>query len=357
MRYYDLKISQPKSGKVWSVGTDGSFTLGAAATSFTSLLSTGKTNPGALNIEIDLTVIPFDTPQGKGSVRVWGVPLKALGQAANLNGADFEFRVGMAAGLPLAKPSQAGLIARGQVFQAFGNWQGKNQTLDLVLYPSAAADDLDISFRWPAGTPLSTALRATFTQAFPGFTSQVAISSQLTLPNDEAHHCTNLVQLANYIRGITLSIGQKALGSSYQGVAITVQGTTIIASDGFGTTRTPTVQLAFEDLIGQPTWIDPVTINFKCVMRKDIAVGSQVQFPSGVVAPYALTGAAAAYPNVPARAKSVFQGTFSVVEVHHFGNFRQADADSWVTAYNAVSLPAQTPQFISDLGLSAGGVA
>ncbi len=335
---------------------DGSFVLGNAATSFTSLLPTGAVNPGALNVELDVPVIPFDTPQGKGMMRIWGVPLRALGQASNLNGASFTLRAGMSAGLPLAKPQQAGLIVKGQIFQAFGNWQGTTQTLDLVLYPGAAAEQLDLSFRWVAGTPLSVALAATFTQAFPGFSQSIAISPNLTLPSDESAHYTTFPQFAKYIKRITTAFGQRAFGSSYRGVSMTIVGTTITAFDGIGTSRAPVTALAFEDIIGQPTWISATTVNLKTVMRADIAVGGEISFPPGVVSPYALTTAAAAYPNAPARSKTVFQGNFSVVEVHHFGNFRQADADSWVTTFNAVALENETALKIRNY-IAGSGVA
>ena len=350
MRYYDLRIYDAATGRVWSVAADGSFTLGNAATSFTSLLPNGNFNPGALNVELDVPVIPFDTPQGKGTVRVWGVPLRALGQAANLNGATFSLKAGMSAGLPLAKPQQAGLIVKGQIFQAFGNWQGVNQTLDLVLYPGVAADQLDISFHWRAGTPLSVALAATFAQAFPGFSQSIAISPNLTLPNDEAGHYTTLPQFAKYINRITRVIGQRAFGANYPGVRMATSGMTVMAFDGLGVPKAPVKALAFEDIIGQPTWIGPNKIQFKTVMRADIAVGGDISFPPGVVSPYALTTAAAAYPNVPARSKTIFQGNFIVVEVHHWGNFRQSDADSWTTTFVAVAGTA--PPVLANSGVA-----
>ncbi|HJS91646.1 MAG TPA: hypothetical protein VJ738_16890 [Steroidobacteraceae bacterium] len=339
MRFYDLKLLDPNTGKVWSTDSSGNFVLGKAVTTFTSYAN-GRVNPGALNLEIDIPVIPFDEVQGKGNITVWGVGLKTLSQSANLNGQNFELRAGMSAGLPLAKPAQAGLIVKGQVFQAFGNWQGVNQTLNLVLYPSLAADHLDISFLWPAGTSLASALAATFSQAFPTYQQKVAISANLTLAHDEAAHATSLGQFADVIRRLTQQAGSAIYGQFYPGVAISVSGQTIVAYDG--TQAPPAVQLAFEDLVGQPTWMEPATINFKTVLRADLAVGSQVRFPTGVISPYALTSSAAAYPNVPARSSTIFQGDFVVSEVHHFGNFRQADADSWVTAFSAFPVPKLT---------------
>jgi hypothetical protein len=38
------------------------------------------------------------------------------------------------------------------------------------------------------------------------------------------------------------------------------------------------------------------------------------------------------------RSSSAFKGKFFVKEVHHFGNSRQPDAESWATAYTAVAV-------------------
>ena len=338
MRYYDLKIYDGATGRVWAVSQSGDFVLGKSKTSFSSLRADGSYNPGALNLELDIAVSPFSLPQGYFTFRVWGIPLLALSHAANLNGALFELRGGMSAGLPLANPSQAGLLAKGQVFQAFGNWQGVNQTLDLVVFSGPDAVEVDIAFQWNVGEPLTTALRATFAQAFPRFSASIAVSENLTTRTPERGHWTSLAQFAKYINRITRVIGQKSMGANYGGVYITVQGTTLQAFDSGGIPTPIVKQLAFQDFIGQPTWIKQNTLNFKTVMRADLAVGSFVRFPARIVSPYAITTAAAAYPNVPARSKLVFEGQFWITEVHHFGNFRQADPNSWVTTFNASAI-------------------
>ena len=57
-------------------------------------------------------------------------------------------------------------------------------------------------------------------------------------------------------------------------------------------------------------------------------------------------GGFAQYTCVPATAaaksSTTFTGNFVITEVHHFGNFRQPDANSWVTVINAVVQPATT---------------
>lgn len=344
MRYYSITITDPSSGQVYlpdPVG--GGFVKGKAGPTFTSYAN-GQNIPGALNIELDMPVVAFDAPQGNGMVRIWGVGLQMIGQASDLNGAKITISAGMQKGLPLATPAQAGIIVQGAVYQAFGNWQGINQTLDLIVQASDLAPDNGIAFTWQSGTSLGDALSTTLSQAFPGYTADIKIGSNLQPPNDATQDGTykSLSQLSGYLRDISQKAGQSVYGDQYPGVMLTIVGNTIKVFDN--TQQQTPVKLAFQDLIGQPTWINPGTVNFKTVLRSDIAVGTPMQFPQGIVAPFALTSAAAAAPNSPARNKTVFQGVFTVVEVHHFANFRQPDADSWNTTFSAVPLPDLTTQ-------------
>ena len=342
MRYYDFAISSPTTGAVWIVTKAGSFAQGPSyATTFTSWVN-GANNPAAQNFEIDLPVAPYHVPQGKAVLRVWGVGLQQIGQAANLNGQNFKLLAGMKPGLPLTNPAnggdqsnQAGLIAQGQIFQAFGNWQGVNQTLDLIVYPGASDTNQDISWNWLKGTQLSSALAQCFKQAFPLYRPTIQIGN-IVAPGDDQGHYNSLTRLANHVFDMSVKYGTATYGDQYPGVNIVLNGDSIIATDSTQVISSTPIELKFQDLIGQPTWIEPNRISFKAVMRHDIQIGSLVKFPAAVISPYVLTTDAAAYPNVPARNKSVFQGTFFVNEVHHFGNFRQPDADSWVTAYTAV---------------------
>ena len=70
--------------------------------------------------------------------------------ASDLHLVDIEVWAGMEKGLPLAEPSQAGLIMKGSNFQPFGNWTGTAMTLELVLVAAAGTDGrpVAISFDW-----------------------------------------------------------------------------------------------------------------------------------------------------------------------------------------------------------------
>jgi hypothetical protein len=302
-------------------------------------------DPGALDINFDIPVTQLATPQGGFRVKISGPSLQMLGQASQLAGMHLTMSAGMSAGLPLANPVQAGIIAIGNVLASYGNWEGTNQTLDLLVNPGAPQNlfGTPVSFQWLAGSSLDNAISATLTAAFPGFKVQVFIDANLTLPNDEAGYYENLSQFASYLAGLTLKLGSQTY-QNYSGVQITYSGNTIIVYDGASTppgpAKTP-VALAFQDLIGQPTWIKPATVQFNTVLRANIGVGNRVTFPTGILAPYALTSPAAAAPGsaVQVNNRIVFQGAFLVNEVHHFGEFRSPDAGAWVTAFTATAEP------------------
>lgn len=339
MRFYDLVISDPVSKLVWQPSTTQlGLVKAAGGSTFTSYVN-GSTLFGALNIEFDFPVYPFANPQGNAGIRVWGVGLPMIGQAAQLAGQNFTLSAGMKQGLPLAKPAQANVIATGTIYKSFGNWQGTNQTLDLVVYPSSL---VNIAWKWPKGTSLQQAVQNALSAAFPTVKNYTFnISSGIVQDHDDGAQYYNLAQFATHILEVTQAIGANVFKGSvtpYPGVQIGFNGDTFSIYDTQG--AAPVTELAFEDLIGQPTWIDYNTVSFKTVLRADLSIGSKIKFPSAIVTPYALTSPNAAFPNAPAASKIAFQSTFLVNEVHHFANFRQPDADSWNTSFTAFQVAA-----------------
>lgn len=367
MRYYSLTVVDPASGQNIVLAAQGAATsvpaiansalgfalgTGPLVTSLQTAATTanpkliGTTNLAALNIEIDVAIAPLDVPgsESMSYLRIWGLGIRCISQAWNLNPVNnvfktFSLKAGMAKGLPLANPAQAGLILQGSIYQAFGNWAGTEQTLDLIVKAGPdTANDVGISFNWQKGQSLQSALAQTFSQAFPSYTAVINISDNLTAPSNQPAYHDTLENFAAYLTPYTRQLGQQTYGSSYGGVGIFAVGNFIYASDGQGPTPPKTVAIAFQDLIGQPTWIDANKLTFPCVMRGDINIADQVTFPVGVLPPYALTTPQAAQLNAPAAASSTFQGTFKVTEIHHYGNFRQADAASWNSTYVASAI-------------------
>jgi hypothetical protein len=345
VRYYSLTLVNQSTGKVWvPTATGDGFAQGGTGPTFSSLSPNGRTNPGALQIEFDIPVYSYDAFEGNAMITVHGVGLKMLSQSADLNGATFTLAGGMQPGLPLAtaafQDKQSGILLQGTVFQAFGNWQGTDQSLHLVCNPGAAnQNDQNINFNWAAGTPLANAINQALTAAFsPGYKIDTsAVTPNLVLSNAEHGHYTSLANFASVVKDLSLKIGNSLFGpnSNYPGVLITIQGNTIVAQDG---SKPPAAKaIKFQDLVGQPTWISAATVNFKTVLRADLAVGSRITFPTVVQPPFALTTTAAAVPNAPSSSKSAFQGTFTIQNLHHFASFRQPDGDSWATSIDAVT--------------------
>lgn len=295
----------------------------------------GQNDPGALNVELDVTVAPFAAPMGGSFVRVWGIPLQQISQAANLNKKTIEVYGGMAAGLPLANPAQQGLLARGSVWPAFGNWIGTDMTLDLILQapftgsnlPALQSKPPNLVHNWQAGQPLGNALKTALSTAFPGFTPVMKISPKLVLPYVDTGFYKTLESYAGYIKQISRSI----LGfDSYPGVNIAMQGKNIVAYDGTQSQGNGK-QIEYKDLIGQPTWLGLNTVQVKTAMRADIMVGDTVKLPQTLAT-------ASASSASQFRQSSVFQGTFLVQQVRHIGNFRQPDGASWVTVIDCASM-------------------
>lgn len=335
MRYYSISITNPNNGQLVVPQAFASLNLGASYTSFAN----NQTYTAALDVEIDAFVADFDTPSSDAGayVRIWGVSLQEIQQSANLNGFNVTVKGGFQKGLPLANPKQNGVLFTGTVFQCIGNWIGTAMTLDLIVLPGnstntdpQASPPPNISFNWPVGTPFSAAIQQCMQTAFPKppYTVNVAVSPNLVCPQGDQHHVASDIQsFSNYINGLT----QPIIGGKYQGVRIFQSGNTIDVTDLTQASGTPTTIL-FQDMIGQPTWIDVATIQVKCPMRADIKWGSQIKMdPLGVIA------TTTPQSQSQTRNRSVFQGIFTVVQMRHVGHFRSPSQDAWVTVFDAVS--------------------
>lgn len=316
MRYYKIDITNLESGTV--------------ERTFTSFLHNINL-AGALNIEIDMPVSPFATPAGAGLVRIWGISLKDISQSSDFNNKGITVYGGMQKGLPLANPAQSGLLFQGQIYQCYGNWIGTDQTLDFVIQTSTGtiAEPKNLSFNWKKGTKLADAIATTLKAAFPKYKQEIKINDKLVLPSDQPGYYSTITQFAQYIK----QVSQTIIGGDYPGVDMNVTQTTLKVYDG-SSPNSPK-EISFKDLIGQPTWLDPLTIQYKTVMRADLKIDDYIKFPTNTVA---ISSAGGRSPQI--NAKSVFQGTFRIRNVRHVGNFRARDAGAWVTVYDVFSTKA-----------------
>lgn len=331
MRYYSIVLTNANTGALIRPPSLAALNLPASYTSFVN----NQSIPGALQVELDLPTSVYAQPMKGSLVRIWGISLQEISQAMDLNGQNIAIYGGMQKGLPLANPAQSGLLVQGSILQAFGNWVETSQTLDLILQPPLGLNSApaNISFSWPKNTSMQSAIVNALKVAFPKFTVSANISTNLTQSATEVGFYATLEQFSAYVSQRSIALMKNA---NYSGVQISVSGSTILVFDN--TTTANPRQIQFQDLIGQPTWIDPSTVQAKLVMRADLKIGDVIQFPQAVTTTTAESNAALA-----TNQKLTFQGKFQINMIRHVGNFRQPDANSWNTTINAFAL---NPTFV-----------
>lgn len=327
MRYYRIDIRNPDTGAPIIPSSLGNLGI-------TSLLPSGANNPAALQVELDIPVAPFHSPAGNSIIRIWGLGLQQIGTAFDLNDALIKIYGGMSKGLPLANPSQANLLISGRINQAFGNWIGLDQSIDLILSPATGTVDEPLNFvlNWRAGTPMADALSATLKTALPNAIQKIAISPRLVLSQDQPGYYYTLSQLAGVIFDMSKSIITDA---TYQGVVIDYDGVTVKVRDG--TVKTEPKAIEFQDLLGQPTWLKFNTISVKTVMRGDLFLQDVVTLPRQAI--FATQAASASQFRSDPKNQTTFSGNFVIQTCHHWGNFRQNDAASWCSVFEMTPLP------------------
>lgn len=380
MRYYRIEITDPANPGPTQV--------------YTSWVN-GKNDPGALNVQFNITTNTYEFLTNAAVVQIQGISIKSISQASNLNNKNIKISAGFQKGLPLANPEQNGVLVNGYISQAFGNWLGNDMTLDLILKPGsspttpaptqpATAQSSSIvseplppplgsmkqpingSFSWPAGIPLSVAIKEFLKNAFPKYPEpQIEINPNLILAYSMHSVYDTLPAFAEWVNNFSkkiISIYHKGPGP-YLGVKIALlQNNAFFVSDGTvpppavtqnaatSTTsasstaknadnpsyKPKTIDIEFKDLIGQPTWITQGEVQFKCPMRADIHCLDTIKFPEGVFPTIAPSEVSAPYNY---RNTSQQKGTFNVNEINHYGNFRQPTADSWVSLFKCTYLP------------------
>jgi len=352
VRYYKIVITHADGTPYLFKSCGNAFGPGIT---LTSLLPTGPqnpqsglTNPAALQVEWDIPLANFTDPDGQSAwLRIWGLGLNDLGNASDLNNLNVQVFGGMAKGLPLANPAQAGLLMQGTILQSFGNWKRTDQTLDMLFAVggqsatggSTGGVELpgNYPFSMPAGTTLAKAIANTLSVALPDIPPTINISPNLVLGYDQVGHYPSLTVFASFVKALSVGI----MGDNdYAGVTIASNGSSISVFDGAGAPGTNASgviagvkNIAFQDLIGQPGWIAPQTISFQTVMRADIHQGDVVNLPKTLV-----TQSSAANSNFASQPQTslTFSGDFTISHVHHYGHSRQPDAESWNTTYQAI---------------------
>jgi hypothetical protein len=229
------------------------------------------------------------------------------------------------------------------VFQAFGNWEGTDMRLDLIVYPSRHTIDDPGNFIlfWNAGQTLAEALKGTLSTVYRGIPITTNIGDNLVLDYPEAHYCATLEELSALVSDISRDVFR-------QEVKVTIQAGKIVIYD---TSYKPNpIQIDFTDLVGQPTWLQQGVMQMKTVMRADLQVGSIIRMPAvqlqgkstifpnapGFTTTYASTGLSANGGGLSSTDKNslTFANNFQVTELRHLGCFRSPSGEDWVTVFN-----------------------
>jgi hypothetical protein len=304
-----------------------------ALLTFTSLVN-GVNDPGALDIEFDVNMTQSQSNNGNW-IKIRGIDPKLISQASNFNNKNLKMWAGYSSGLPLANeqvPKQ-GLILDGTIWPCFGNWIFNELSLEFFLVPisnsglGGPTNPKNIVHNMPAGQPLSTALKNTLTTAFPQSKIVMNISDKLKLNYPDYGVYQSLEQLGNYIKGLSHSI--LGVPPDYKGVTFTTNGDTIHVNDG---TKSPgTINIGYDDLIGQPTWINAETLQVTTVMRGDLP------FPNNTVITLPKTQVTQTSASAVLQKGNTlnFSGSWQVTSVRHVGKFRSPQYDSWVTIIEA----------------------
>lgn len=346
MRKYEIKITDSTGKPKVITAPDGTVLFNGT---WSSTDAQGKVIPGALNIEFEIQNAVQNMPIGGSFLRVYGIGLPLIGKSANFNpsfqnvaangainsaflGNNITISGGFAKGLPLANPNTYGIITQGQIYQAFGNWQGISQTIDFMLLPQWGSNDqpFNLVLNCQKGAYLQNAIEQAIKQALPaGTVVNIAISPNLKAPQAITNVSNSLPQFARYLNQLSAGIVKT---KGYAGIQINYQGN-VVTVDDYSGALPAAKNIPFTDFIGQPTWIAPYMVTFKTVLNSKIQVGDIIQMP----AQFQEKGLILTVPQSLSQYKQGidFQGKFRVQSVRHLGMFRNADANSWVTVYQA----------------------
>lgn len=346
MRRYNIVITDKNGDPFIKSFPDGAGTYQFNGSWASANESGTVTNPGALNVELDIPVSVYNAPMGGAALKIYGIGLPMVRGATDFNPSiDFAdyfnitISAGMAKGLPLAKPGQYGEILRGRILQAYGNWQGTSQTLDFIIgLPTGnRAAPLNLQFECKKDESIKTAIENTLAVAFSGIVNKkdisVNVSPNLVPPETITNRSHTLTEFSTWINQVSKSILKDV---NYPGVQIAFQNGYIDVYDYSDVADREAQQLEFTDFIGLPTWIGVQTITFKTVMRGDLRVGNVILMPKKSQEQGLILSAPGSYAQY--RNTSAFTGKFWITNMRHTGIFRQGSADSWVTTFQAISL-------------------
>ncbi|ECC3814922.1 hypothetical protein O4O00_16580 [Citrobacter sedlakii] len=327
MRYYRLEIINTRTGKPPVDGNGNP--IGPFDT--TRMLGCG------LHVEFDFEVTGLDVVRTGTMLTIYGLPIDMLKQSVNLQGCLVRMKAGFVKGLPLTNPVQQGEIIYGEIYLAYANWIGTNQTLNLVINPTIRKTDdgkpFTIVGEGKPGEKVGDVVARALKKSFPNKVIECTVSDSLVLPEEWKGTYEDIGSLAMVVKIASISMMRN---KKYCGIAISILSDRIRIYDNASVDWGKPKEIKRYELIGQPTWIAPFTISFKCPLRGDIRCGDVVELPQGMlsdVSSILMTNTTA--PSVISRNSTTFTGKFLVKSVRHIGSYLTADGDAWVTVFEA----------------------
>lgn len=327
MRYYRLEIINPKTGKP-PVCRNGK-PIGPFDTTET---------PGCgLHVEFDFEVTALDIVRAGTMLTIYGLPIDMLEQSVNLQGCLVRMKAGFVKGLPLANPLQQGEVIYGEIYFAYANWIGTNQTLNLVINPTIRKTDdgkpFILEFDGRTGEKLGDVISRALKKAFPNKLIDCTVSDSLVLPEPWKGTYEDIGSLAMVLRSASIAMIRS---EKYCGVGISILSDRVRVYDNASADWGKPKKIELYELVGQPTWIAPFTVSFKCPLRGDIRCGDVIELPEGLYSGAAsIVMANTTAPSVIAKNSTTFTGKFLVKSVRHIGSYLTADGDAWVTVFEA----------------------
>lgn len=317
MRFYSIEITDPTNGVV--------------KLRYSTQNADGSNNTAALRVNFDIPFSNASSPAGLAFVRIYGVPFTELSQANNLINNQIIMYGGMSKGLPLANPMQQGIILKGKIWQAFGNWQGTQVTLDIVVSTSDTDLQNAINFNiyWKKGQQLTDAVKESLRTAYKDREINIngSFDPRLIATSDQIGAYTNLTQLGTAVYEASKSI---ITDQNYNGAHITRTNNGFVIYDN--STAYKPKELLFTDFIGNATYTDYQQINFKVVLRGDLVVGDVIKMP----ARSNIANSRNSFTQF--RDHISFQNNFRISQIRHLGDSRTNSAESWCSVIDAYIL-------------------
>lgn len=342
MRYYRIVITRATST---STSATASTVRGSNTLDFNTHPRgvNSYPDPGALHVIFDIPVFTFDQLDGKSYVEIRGVDIYTISQASNLQGASIQVYGGFGKGYDLAKPDQSGLLLIGSVYQAYGNWQGTEMSLNLIVQPYntpiTQENQAYFVWHWAQGTGIKSAITKAINAALPGYKISFNIQQDYSSPHDDLGFYTDVQSFCTAVLNSSLSVNST---TGYGGIQIFLHKQTFYVLDN--STDASPKKIQFEDLVGQPTWLGPASvpkIMFVTQMRADLIVGDVVTMPAfnqngsqKTLSGYGTIAPTSQDIQTP-KDRSLFQGNFFITSVRHIGDSRNPDGTSWITVFEA----------------------